>query len=75
MPSDNGLYKCVVSNRLGNISHDIQLVVIGRYILCSIKMSIQFARGMYAPPIYGGFGKNTTRTLYNEGPRFCINVG
>ena len=28
VPSDNGIYKCVVSNRLGNISHEIKLTVI-----------------------------------------------
>ncbi|XP_028416300.1 fibroblast growth factor receptor 3-like [Dendronephthya gigantea] len=27
VPSDNGLYKCIVSNRLGNISNDFKLVV------------------------------------------------
>ena len=28
VPSDNGVYKCVVSNRLGNISHEVRLTII-----------------------------------------------
>ena len=38
-PSDDGTYKCIVSNRLGNISHNIILTVISRYILWNIKFN------------------------------------